>query len=104
MKKTIILTEVDIDTLASGGEVTFGNENNIEIHVVTEATHNRRKDIEELRDILIRCGAVSVTNGVRKMDIQGIPWGGYLCRDHESLVTVDFNKLAKAAYDHLMGE
>lgn len=102
--KRIILTDDDISMLTSGIELTAVDENGTEIQVTTEAIHNRRTAIEELRDILIHCGAVSVTPGVQKLDLPGIPWGGYLCRDSEAEVTIDFSKLAEAAYTYFEGD
>ena len=103
MKKTIILTENDLNTLTSGGEVRFGNEDSVEIHVVTEATHNLRKAIAELRDILMRCGAVSVAPDMQEIDPLG-RIAEHIYRGVGAIVSVDYNKLAEAAYDHLMGE
>lgn len=101
--KRIILTDVDIDMLTSGIELSVVDENGTEIQVTTEAIHNRRKAIEELRDILMHCGAVSVTNSVEKIDPLGrMPQ--YLCRNVDATVTVDFNKLAEAAYTYFEGD
>lgn len=102
--KRIILSDADIEMLCSGVELTVCDKDGTEIQVVTEETNNRRKAIEELRDILIHCSAVSVTPGVQKLDLPGIPWGGYLCRDSEAEVTIDFNKLAEAAYAYFEGD
>lgn len=102
MKKTIILDNDMLDMLTSGGEVTFGDDNN-EIHLTTQAALNRRTTIAELRDILIHSGAVSITQGVKEINLLGIPGTGYHCHDSEATVTIDYNKLAEVAYDHLMG-
>ncbi len=104
MKKFIILNENDLDTLTSGGELTIVGEDKTEVHVTTEAAYNRRKTIEELCDILIHCGAVSASQGVQKIDITDLPWGGYLCHDAPTMVTVNFNKLAEAACDYFDGK
>lgn len=103
MKKTIILTENDLNTLTSGGEVRFDNEDSVEIHVVTQATLNRRKAIEELRDILMRCGALTIIHAIQDFGPRD-PESSHAFVFTDATLAIDYNKLAEAAYDHLMGE
>ena len=102
MKKTIILTENDLNTLTSGGEVAFSDDSSIEIHVVTQATSNRRKAIEKLSDILRCCNAVRVADSLQDTALIA-HMAEYTIRGG-SIITADYRKLAEVAYDYLVGE
>lgn len=102
MKKTIILSKDCLDTLTSGGEVTFSDDSGIEIHVVTQEIHTRRKAIEKLSDILRCCNAVRVADSLQDTALIA-HMAEYTIRGG-SIITADYRKLAEVAYDYLVGE